>query len=113
MARPLRLEFEGAIYHLLGRGNARQRIFASDQLEFVKLVKTSAKRFDVAILGFVLMGNHFHILAQTRRANLSRWMHWLMVSYTVYFNWRHGRSGHVFKVDTRAFWWKMASICWA
>jgi len=86
MARPLRLEFEGAIYHLLGRGNARQRIFASerDEVEFVRLLETSSKRFEVAILAFVLMGNHFHILAQTRRANLSRWMHWLMVSYTVY-----------------------------
>ena len=57
MARPLRLEFEDAIYHLFGRGNARQRIFASeqDQLKFVKLVEASARRFDVAILAFVLM----------------------------------------------------------
>jgi putative transposase len=105
MARPLRLEFENAIYHLLGRGNARQRIFASerDQLEFVKLVEASSKRFDVAVLAFVLMGNHFHLLAQTRRANLSRWMHWLMVSYTVYFNWRHGRSGHLFQGRYKSF----------
>jgi REP element-mobilizing transposase RayT len=105
MARPLRLEFEDAIYHLLGRGNARQRIFASegDQLEFLRLLESSAKRFDVAVLGFVLMGNHFHLLAQTRRANLSRWMHWLMVSYTVYFNWRHGRSGHLFQGRYKSF----------
>ena len=99
MARPLRIEFEDAIYHLLGRRNARQRIFAGerDQLEFLKLLETSAKRFDVAVLAFVLMGNHFHVVAQTRRANLSPWMHWLMVSYTVYFNWRHRRSGHLFQ----------------
>jgi REP element-mobilizing transposase RayT len=105
MARPLRLEFEDAIYHLLGRGNARQRIFASerDQLEFLKLLKASARRFEVSILSFVLMGNHFHLLAQTRRANLSRWMHWLMVSYTVYFNWRHGRSGHLFQGRYKSF----------
>jgi putative transposase len=105
MARPLRLEFEDAIYHLLGRGNARQRIFASerDQLEFLRLLKGSAKRFDVAILGFVLMGNHFHLLAQTRRANLSRWMHWLMVSYTVYYNLRQGRSGHLFQGRYKSF----------
>ena len=103
--RPLRLEFEDAIYHLLGRGNARQRIFAGerDQLEFVKLVEASAKRFDVAVLAFVLMGNHFHLLAQTHRANLSRWMHWLMVSYTVYFNWRHGRGGHLFQGRYKSF----------
>jgi putative transposase len=105
MARPLRLEFEGAIYHLLGRGNARQRIFASerDRLEFVKLLEASAKRFDVAVLAFVLMGNHFHLMAQTRRANLSRWMHWFMVSYTVYFNWRHGRGGHLFQGRYKSF----------
>ena len=105
MARPLRLEFEDAIYHLLGRGNARQRIFASerDQFEFLKLLKASARRFDVLVHVFVLMGNHFHLLAQTRRANLSRWMHWLMVSYTVYFNWRHGRSGHLFQGRYKSF----------
>jgi hypothetical protein len=61
------------------------------------------KRFDVAVLAFVLMGNHFHLMAQTRRANLSRWMHWLMVSYTVYFNWRHGRSGHLFQGRYKSF----------
>jgi putative transposase len=105
MARPLRIEFEGAIYHLLGRGNARQRIFGRerDQLEFLRLIEASSKRFDGAILAFVLMGNHFHLLAQTRRANLSRWMHWLMVSYTVYFNWRHRRSGHLFQGRYKSF----------
>lgn len=105
MARPLRLEFEDAIYHLLGRGNARQRVFASerDQSEFVKLLEASSKRFNVAVLAFVLLGNHFHIMAQTRQANLSRWMHWLMVSYTVYFNWRHRRSGHLFQGRYKSF----------
>ena len=105
MARPLRLEFEGAIYHLLGRGNARQRIFASehDRVEFLKLLAASAERFEGLVHGFALMGNHFHLLAQTRQANLSRWMHWLMVSYTVYFNRRHGRSGHLFQGRYKSF----------
>ena len=105
MARPLRLEFEDAIYHLLGRGNAQQRIFAGerDQFEFLTFLKTSARRFDVLVHAFVLMGNHFHLVAQTRRANLSRWMHWLMVSYTVYFNWHHGRSGHLFQGRYKSF----------
>lgn len=105
MARPLRLEFEGALYHLLGRGNARQRIFASenDRVEFLKLLEASASRFQATIHGFVLMGNHFHLLAQTGQANLSRWMHWLLVSYTVYFNWRHGRSGHLFQGRYKSF----------
>lgn len=97
MARGLRIEFEGALYHLLARGNGRQSIFESeaDQERFLALLAQSAGRFDVAVHGFVLMGNHFHLLAQTRRANLSRWMHWLLVAYSVYFNRRHGRSGHL------------------
>jgi putative transposase len=97
MARPVRIEFEGGLYHLLARGNGRQRIYLSeaDQERFVTLLAESSARFEVGIQAFVLMGNHFHLLAQTRRANLSRWMHWLMVAYSVYFNRRHRRNGHV------------------
>jgi hypothetical protein len=52
---------------------------------------------------FVLMGNHFHLVAQTHRPNLRRWMHWLLVSYTVYFNRRHGFSGHLFQGRYKSF----------
>ena len=105
MARALRLEFEGAVYHLLGRGNARQKIFESDgdRTQFLNLVEKSIDRFNVGVLAFVLMANHFHLVAQTREANLSRWMHWLTVSYTMYFNWRHGRSGHLFQGRYKGF----------
>lgn len=105
MARPLRIEFEGATYHVLARGNARQRVFANDRdrSQFLELLVRSAERFEIAVHGFVLMGNHFHLLVETGRANLSRWMHWLMVSYTVYFNWRHGRSGHLFQGRYKCF----------
>ncbi len=97
MARPLRIEFEGALYHLLARGNARQPIFVTDadRERFVVLLTESAQRFNITVHAFVLMGNHFHLLAQTRAANLSRWMHWLMVAYSIYFNRRHRRSGHL------------------
>src|SRR5262249_39550774 len=79
MARPLRVEFEGALYHLTGRGNARQRIFADDKdgAKFVQLLSESLQRYDVALHGYVLMGNHYHLIAENRRANLGRWMHWL------------------------------------
>ena len=105
MARPLRIEFAGALYHLCARGNERQKIFRDDgdRQQFLELLERSAERYDVALLGFVLMGNHFHLMARTRRANLSRWMHWLMVSYTVYFNWRHRRSGHLFQGRYKSF----------
>ncbi len=99
MARPLRIEFEGALYHLTGRGNARQRVFADEKdcARFVQLLVESLERYDVALHGYVLMGNHYHLLAETRRANLSRWMHWLTTAYTVYFNRRHRRVGHLFQ----------------
>ena len=99
MARPLRIEFEGALYHLTGRGNARQRIFADDKdrAKFVQLLIESLQRYDVALHGYVLMRNHYHLIAETRRANLGRWMHWLTTAYTVYFNRRHRRVGHLFQ----------------
>ena len=105
MARPLRIQFEDAIYHLCGRGNDRRRIFQSDddRLYFLDLLEKSARRFEVAMFCFVLMDNHFHLVAQTRRANLVRWMHWLMVSYTVFFNRRHRRSGHLFQGRYKSF----------
>jgi REP element-mobilizing transposase RayT len=99
MARPLRVEFEGALYHLTGRGNARQRIFADDKdgAKFVELLVQSLQRYEVALHAYVLMGNHYHLIAETRRANLGRWMHWLTTAYTVYFNRRHRRVGHLFQ----------------
>jgi REP-associated tyrosine transposase len=99
MARPLRIEFEGALYHLCARGNERQKVYRDDRdrTEFLAMAERSSRRYSVSILGFVLLGNHFHLIARTDRANLSQWMHWLMVSYTVYFNWRHRRSGHLFQ----------------
>jgi REP element-mobilizing transposase RayT len=105
MARPLRIEFENALYHLCARGNERQKIFRDerDRLQFLELLERSSERYHVALLAFVLMSNHFHLVARTHRANLSRWMHWLMVSYTVYFNWRHQRSGHLFQGRYKSF----------
>ena len=99
MARPLRIEFEGALYHLTGRGNARQRVFSDEKdcAKFVQLLSESLGRYEVELHAYVLMGNHYHLMATTRRANLSRWMHWLTTAYTVYFNWRHRRVGHLFQ----------------
>jgi putative transposase len=64
------------IYHLCARDNARQANFHDerDYAGFLKLLSESPRRFETAILCFVLMGNHFHLVAQPRRANLRRWM---------------------------------------
>lgn len=105
MARPLFIEFEDAIYHLLARGNTRRRILHDERdcARFVQFLGESAHRFDAAVLCFVFMGNHFHLLAQTHQPNLGRWMHWLLVAYTVYFNRRHRLSGHLFQGRYKSF----------
>ena len=99
MARPLRLEFEDAVYHIAARGNRRERIFTSDgdRAQFLTLLSRSLRRYEGQVHAYVLLGNHFHLLVGTPRANLSRWMHWLMVSYTVYFNRKHRKAGHLFQ----------------
>ena len=105
MARPLRIEFEDAIYHLCARGSGRRPIFRSDRdcCLFVELLEKSAQRFQASIFSFVLMANHFHLVAQTHRPNLRRWMHWLLVSYSVYFTRKHRSSGHLFQGRYKSF----------
>ena len=99
MARPLRLEFEDAVYHITARGNRRAQIFAGvgDREQFLALLVRSLPRYQGQVHAYVLLGNHFHLLVRTRRANLSRWMHWLMVAYTAFFNRKHRQVGHLFQ----------------
>ena len=99
MARPLRIEFEGAYYHILSRGNKQQAIFLSDidRYTFLKTLERMSERFEVDILAFVLMDNHYHLLLQTNRSNLSRSMQWLGTTYTRIFNLHHSQSGHLFQ----------------
>lgn len=99
MTRPLRIEFEDAIYHVCARGDSRPIIFFNydDYARFVDLLEQSVRRFAGLVFGFVLMPNHFHLIVQTVQPNLSRWMHWLTVSYSVYFNRQHRCIGHVFQ----------------
>jgi len=99
MARPLRIEYKGALYHLTGRGNRREAVFADEEdwERFLSLLAESLRRYQVVLHAYVLMGNHYHLLGQTQLANLGRWMHWLVTSYTVRFNHRHRRVGHLFQ----------------
>lgn len=96
MARPLRVAFPDALYHLCSRGVGRRAIFEEDAdcQAFLDLLGDTAARFGVAVHAFVLMGNHFHLLAQTRRPNLSRWMQTFLGAYTAAFQHRHRRVGH-------------------
>jgi putative transposase len=97
MARPIRIEFEGAVYHVTCRGNRRCEIFLSDgdRDHFLRMLAESLLRFDVRLYLFCLMTNHVHLVLATPRGNLSRFMHRLETAYAVYFNWRHRQGGHL------------------
>jgi len=97
MARPLRIEYEGAVYHVTSRGNGRQSIFLvdSDRELFLEVLGDSVKRFGWLCHAYCLMTNHYHLLIETPEANLSRGMRHLNGVYTQAFNRRHLRSGHV------------------
>jgi REP element-mobilizing transposase RayT len=88
MARAWRIEYEGALYHVLSRGNQRQAIFLDDEDRgrFLEAIGKMAERFAVEVCAYVLMDNHYHLLMGTPRANLSHPMQWLGVAYTSRFN---------------------------
>jgi len=99
LARQWRVEYEGALYHVMARGNDRRAIFYDDQDRqvFLDILGEMSDRFANEIQVYVLMDNHFHLQIKTLRANLSRCMHWLGVTYATRFNRCHGRVGHVFQ----------------
>ena len=105
MARPLRIEFPGAVYHVTSRGNEQRRIFQSDRdrKAFLDFLGDAAKRFGWSVTAWVLMTNHFHLVIQTPQPNLSRGMHWLNGSYAGWFNRQHKRWGHLFGGRFKAF----------
>ena len=84
MARPLRIQFENAYYHVTCRGNARQPIFSSDadRSAFLDLLSRSSDICGAEILACVLMSNHFHLLVKTTRGNLQKFMRHFNISYT-------------------------------
>ncbi len=97
MARPLRIEFPGAWYHVTSRGNERKSIFSddSDRRKFLEIVASSVESYQVQVHAYALMANHFHLLVMTPKANLQSFMQRLNTAYTVYFNRRHRRAGHL------------------
>jgi REP element-mobilizing transposase RayT len=99
MARPLRIERLEGWYHVTSRGNERRDIFRDDRERehFCQLLAEMVARFRVRLHAYVLMNNHYHLLVELREINLSRAVQWLNVSYSVWFNRRHGRSGHLFQ----------------
>jgi REP element-mobilizing transposase RayT len=99
MARPLRIEYPGALYHVTSRGNARQAIYKddADRLAFLKTLEAVVERFNWLCHAYCLMGNHYHLLIETPEGNLSKGMRELNGRYTQAFNRRHRRVGHLFQ----------------
>ena len=104
MARPLRIEYPGAVYHVICRGNNRQAIFRDDldRKGYLEKLSLYCQDKQVDLLSYCLLSNHVHLLLETPRGNLSKLMQAFQTSYTVYFNKRHGRSGHVFEQRYKA-----------
>ncbi len=99
MARPLRIEYEGAVYHVTSRGNARSAIYFSDNDReiFLKVLTHVVERFGWVCHAYCLMDNHYHLMIETPQANLSRGMRQLNGVYTQRFNHIHGRVGHLYQ----------------
>ncbi len=99
MARPLRILFPDAYYHVTCRGNERKPIFRddADRLAFIGKLRASRDIYHVEIHAYVLMPNHFHLIVKTPKANLSAFMRHFNISYTAAFNRRHKRVGHLYQ----------------
>ncbi|MBE0547919.1 MAG: transposase [Rubrivivax sp.] len=117
MARPLRLEFPGATYHVTSRGDRREPIYRddADRLAQLQIIAAAMDRFDARVLAYCLMGNHYHLVVHTQQPNLSRLMRQINGVYTQAFNRRHGLVGHLFQgrfkaivVDRDAY---LVSLC--
>ena len=119
MARPVRVDVAGGWYHVTARGIERRAIFADgrDHEHFLELLPGMAERYGVELHAYVMMGNHYHLLIRAPQANASEAIQWLNVSYSVWFNRRRGRVGHVFQgrfssvlIDGEGSWAMSASV---
>jgi len=97
MTRPLRIEFNGALYHITSRGNARQAIFLNEEdfTDFLEILNSVVKRYNFLLHDYCLMNNHYHLLIETPEGNLSKGMRQLNGLYAQRFNQRHQRVGHL------------------
>jgi len=99
MARPLRIEYPGALYHITSRGNAGGKVFLTDEDRegFLRVLSQAVGRFNWLCHTYCLMSNHYHLVVETVDPTLARGMRQLNGVYTQAFNRRHSRSGHVFQ----------------
>ena len=105
MSRPLRIQYPDAYYHVTCRGNEQRKIFrdAEDRKDFFRLLDRSAEIYEVRVLAYALMPNHFHLLVCTPKGNLSEFMRHFNISYTGSFNRKYRRAGHLYQGRYKAF----------
>ena len=105
MARPLRITFPGAFYHVLVRGNQRQDVFFDnqDRQEYLERVKWYKGQLEFILYAYVLMANHVHLLIETPSISISKIMQRINLTYTQYFNKKYGKVGHLFQGRYKAF----------
>ena len=98
MARALRIEYAGAVYHVMSRGDRREAIFRDDKdrESFLELLTEASKKTGWEVHALCLMGNHFHLVIETPQPNLAVGMKWFLGIYTGRFNRRHRLVGHLF-----------------
>ena len=99
MGRPLRIEYPGALYHITSRGNERKKIFLedADKIKFLEILEDYHNRFNILIHSYILMDNHYHLVVETPKGNLTKIMHGVNGRYTGSFNRKYRRSGHLFQ----------------
>ena len=99
MARPLRVLYPGALYHVTARGNERKAIFRADadREHFLAVLAQAVERYRLSLHAYVLMDNHYHLLLETQEANLSLALRHVNGVYTGFFNRTHERVGHLFQ----------------
>jgi putative transposase len=99
MARPLRIIYPGAYYHVTSRGNEQKDIFKSqkDREKFLEYLESATERYQAVIHAYCLMSNHYHLLLETPAGNLPQIMRHINGAYTTYFNVKRKRAGHLFQ----------------
>jgi len=104
MARPLRISYPGAFYHITARGNEKKDIYKNDRdrKKFLEYLESATERYGARIHVYCLMGNHYHLLLETPNGNLSEIMRHINGAYTTYYNIKRGRSGHLLQGRYRA-----------
>lgn len=117
MARPLRIELEDGLYHVVSRGNARKPVFF-DQMDYERRldwIRRTVETYGWHVHAFCLMPNHDHLFVETPRPNLAAGMHYLNGSYTSYFNRRHRRVGHLLQgrykavlIENEGHYWEVS-----